>query len=450
MVESNSESNDDLHMPIRRSFLHTTSQEGATVAISPKKDAINVAVLGTGDQGGRLIDACLRMGRSSGIRFVAICDILPYGREHWAKVLKAYKHDVNTYEDYAEMLDNQADLDAVIVATPNFCHADHTIAALEKGLHVYCENVMADSIDKAGKMVLAERKAEKLLQIGHQRRSNPRYTFAYEKLIKEAKLLSGIKTVNGQWNSSRFGDSERKLRTGQMISDEKLGQYGYESMKHLLNWRWYKELGGGPVVELGAQQLDVYRWFLGARPKSVMATGGVDYSTESECCQDAMAIIEFDTDAGAVRASYQISLTNGAGDCHETFMGAQGTLDISELNQHGCVYNNSSPGMQMPEQWDNWVKAGYVEHEGAEGSNLNSGPGGDIGAMEYSYQSMMPRVPFYQPHLENFFDAIRGEAELNCPGEVGYEAAVMAHKLCQAAQECTKIVLTPEDFEIAA
>ena len=49
-------------------------------------------------------------------------------------------------------------------------------------------------------MVLAARETGKLLQIGHQRRSNPRYLHCYDKLLGEAKLLGRIVTVNGQWN----------------------------------------------------------------------------------------------------------------------------------------------------------------------------------------------------------------------------------------------------------
>jgi predicted dehydrogenase len=49
-------------------------------------------------------------------------------------------------------------------------------------------------------MVQAAKKTDKLLQIGHQRRSNPRYVFCYENLIRGAKLLGQITAINGQWN----------------------------------------------------------------------------------------------------------------------------------------------------------------------------------------------------------------------------------------------------------
>jgi predicted dehydrogenase len=48
-------------------------------------------------------------------------------------------------------------------------------------------------------------------------------------------------------------------------------------MKQFRNWRWYKGQGGGPIVDRGSHQIDIYNWFLEARPKSVMASGGIDY-----------------------------------------------------------------------------------------------------------------------------------------------------------------------------
>ena len=80
------------------------------------------------------------------------------------------------------------------MATPDFWHAEHAIAALKKGLHVYCEKEMSNDIEKAKQMVLTARETGKLLQIGHQRRSNPRYIHCYEKLMKEANLLNQVTT----------------------------------------------------------------------------------------------------------------------------------------------------------------------------------------------------------------------------------------------------------------
>jgi len=105
---------------------------------------INVAFLGTGEQGYILLNACLKL---PGLRFEAVCDIWEsYNQRRAAQVLKKYKHEVNTYTDYREMLSEEKDLDAVIIATPDFWHPDHTVACLEANLHVYCEKEMSNTL----------------------------------------------------------------------------------------------------------------------------------------------------------------------------------------------------------------------------------------------------------------------------------------------------------------
>lgn len=54
----------------------------------------------------------------------------------------------------------------------------------------------------------------------------------------------------------------------------------------------------------------------------------------------------------------------------------------------------------------------------------------------------------YQPHLENFFDAIAGKAALNCPAEVGYKTAVAVLKINEAIQAGRKLIFGPEEFKV--
>ena len=55
---------------------------------------------------------------------------------------------------------------------------------------------------------------------------------------------------------------------------------------------------------------------------------------------------------------------------------------------------------------------------------------------------------YHQPHLENFFDAIRGRAELNCPAEVGYETAVAVLKVNEAIEAARKLGSKAADFKV--
>ena len=150
----------------RRSFLRSTAAVGAGLVLSPmvysgessKGDDINVALLGAGNQGQVLIDACLKI---PGVRFKAVCDIWEnYSLKKASRRLKAYRHENNAYIDYREMLDTEKDLDAVLVATPDFWHAEHAVACMKAGLHIYCEKEMSNTL-KGARQIVKEVKRER-------------------------------------------------------------------------------------------------------------------------------------------------------------------------------------------------------------------------------------------------------------------------------------------------
>jgi predicted dehydrogenase len=392
------------------------------------------------------MSACLKI-QGVPIRFKAVCDIWKYNRDWVSRRLKAYRHENNTYSDYREMLAKEKDLDAVIIATPDFWHAEHAIACLKAGLHVYCEKEMSNTVEGARKMAEAARESGKLLQIGHQRRSNPRYIFCYEKVIKEARLLNRITTINGQWNRSRAACEDLGWPEGEDIDEKTLNEHGFKSMKQFRNWRWYKGLGGGPIVDLGSHQIDIYNWFLDAQPKSVMASGGIDYWAGHEWYDSVMTIYEYEGARGTTRAFYQTLTTNSSQGYFETFMGDEGTLSISEAASRGGIYRES---WVKEDKWDKWVSKGYLKKHGPV-SSPGSGAAVDVRdtvpAARYDLPVTMDK-PFHQPHLENFFEAVRGKGKLNCPAEIGYETAVTVLKVNEAVEAAKKLEFKEDEFKV--
>jgi predicted dehydrogenase len=409
---------------------------------------VNVALIGAGAQGQVLTDAMLRI---PGLRFRAVCDVwAEYNQKRVVNSLRRFKHEVTGYEDYREMLDKEKELDAVIIATPDFWHAQHTVDCLEAGKHVYCEKEMSNTLEGARSMVAAARETGKLLQIGHQRRSNPRYLHCYNKLLGEAKLLGRIVTVNGQWNRAVAADLGAPDRY--VIPQARLKQYGFKDMHQFRNWRWYKGLGGGPIVDLGSHQIDIYTWFLGANPSHVMASGGLLYHDPKthEWYDTVMAVYDYETAQGPVKAYYQTQTTNGSQGYFENFMGDQGTLLISEseVNYAGQLYRDPNAPA-----WDTWIQKGYLTAPKLQERTLkeNSGAVADVRESVSPDQHTVPvvlRDPYHQPHLQNFFDAVRGKAKLNCPPEVGYESAVSVLKVNEAIEAKTRVAFKPEDFKI--
>ena len=59
---------------------------------------------------------------------------------------------------------------------------------------------------------------------------------------------------------------------------------------------------------------------------------------------------------------------------------------------------------------------------------------------------MKTYLPIHQPHLENFFDAIRGQGRRTCPAEVGYETAVTVLKVNEAAEAGRRLEFKPDEF----
>ena len=461
----------------RRIFLRSAAAMSAGLTFSPmalgrtgdgkKADDVNVALLGVGEQGQILTSACLKI---PGIRIKAVCDIWEkYNRKRVSRMLKKYRHEHNTYVDHKDMLDKEKDLDAVIIATPDFWHAEHTVDCLNAGLHVYCEKEMSNTLEGARRMVLAAEKTGKLLQIGHQRRSNPRYIFCFENLIKGATLLGQITAVNGQWN--RRASEPLRWPKNAPIEQATLEKYGYKSMHQFKNWRWVKGLGGGPMVDLGSHQIDIYNWFLQATPRSVFASGRTNFYDPKthEWPDTMMAVYEYETARGKVTAFYQTVSSSGSGGYFENFMGHEGSLVISERNNRCEIYRDE----RMAPEWDQWVKGGllykqcdceidYIEKAKKESvqkcgcpqiKEKSSGALLDVRESplppKYDLPVAMDKKP-HQMHLENFFDAIYsgGRVALTCPVEVGYETAVAVLKVNEAVAAGRKLNFRPDEFKV--
>ncbi len=430
---------------------------GVIHAAAKGGDSLNVAIIGLGAQGQALLKACRGLPN---LRFKAACDIWEYNRRRGMARVKALNPDAMSYTDYEEMLAQEKDLDAVIVATPDFVHHTHTIACLDAGLNVYCEKLMSNDLDKAKQMVQKSKDTGKLLQIGHQRRSNPRYLQVRNQLIDEANLLGKMTAVNAQWNraiSKDFGPGPEKYRLDQAT----LEKYGYENMHQFRNWRWFKRLGGGPISDLGAHQIDIFNWFLKTNPSSVMAGGGVDYYKKHEWEDNVMAIYEYPMkDGGKVRAFYQVQTTTSAGGGYfEYFMGTEGSIRMSENPKYTRMFREA----HAP-SWNTLITKGAIKNldpkktlkpwELPKPTKVKTAGGGDTvdsretaALDEYQITSTLERA-IHQPHLENFFNAVRGACTLNCPGEVALASTGTVLAVSKAIEAERKLTLGKSQFEI--
>lgn len=80
------------------------------------------------------------------------------------------------YDDYRRLL--AADIDAVVVASPNAMHAEMCLAAAKAGKHIFCEKPMAITLGDCRCVRDAVSKSGVRYLIGYHRRLNPLYQYA--------------------------------------------------------------------------------------------------------------------------------------------------------------------------------------------------------------------------------------------------------------------------------
>ena len=434
----------------RREFVRTTAVAGTGLMLASAAPAfaqsskpngrMNIALIGFGAQGRVLLESLLKI---PDVQLVAICDIWDYARTYGERYLKKMGVTVRAYENVEELLAKEKDLQAAVVATPDFWHAPVTNACLKAGLHVYCEKMMSNTIEGARSMVATMRETGKLLQIGHQRRSNPRYVFARNRLLNEAKICGRLTAANAQWNRAVSDDLGWPKKTD--MPAERLAHYGFADMHQFRNWRWFRNLGGGPLSDLGAHQIDIFNWWFGTLPKSVMVSGGMDYYKNHEWCDNAMVIYEYPLEHGVARAFYQVQTTTSAGGGYfEYFMGDEGSLKMSENPSLTTLFREA----RAP-QWDDWVRKNYIRAKQA-GAVEAPADAAKVDVRETAQLAAYEIPVFFnkaihQPHLENFFKAIRGEAKLNCPADEAFASEYIIHKANEAVDTRKVIELTQAD-----
>jgi predicted dehydrogenase len=436
----------------RREFIGATAAAGAGLMLASgakvfgqTKSAngkINIALIGFGAQGRVLLESLLKIDT---INLVAIVDIWEYARTYGERYLKKMGHEVHAYENYEDLLAIEKDLQAVIVATPDFWHAPITNACLKAGLHVYCEKMMSNTIDGARSMVQTMRETGKLLQIGHQRRSNPRYVFALNRLIRDAKLCGRLTAAQAQWNRAVTPDFGWPKKAA--IPQEVLTKYGYTDMHEFRNWRWFKALGGGPLSDLGAHQIDIFNWWFDVKPRAVLASGGIDYYKNHEWYDNAMVIYEYPLAEGVARAFYQVQTTTSAGGGYfEYFMGDEGSIKMSENPVLSAIYREA----RAP-SWDDLIAKNYIRAKTG-----GSSPAPDAAKVDVRETAQLAEFemtvsfnkPPHMPHLENFFNTILGKAKLNCPGDEAFGSEYVIHKANEAIAARRTLDLSPAEMQI--
>jgi len=394
----------------RRSFLKVSAgaAAGAAVAstavsgVSAASDGpVRIGVVGTGSRGSDLIR---KLSTIDSCRVVAICD--DYA-PHLKGGQKFAGDQAKAYADYGTML-REAELDAVVVATPLYLHYAMCVEAIKAGLAVFCEKTMCYSIDEARKLKALVEERDAIFQVGLQRRANPVYDQAAA--MVETGMLGTVTTIKSQWH--RNDDWRRELPV------EK-GHPDYDALDRRLNWRLYRDRSQGLMTELGSHQMDVANRVLRTPPKRVMGMGGIDYYDDGrEVFDSIFCTYEYEVaDAGegdpqTVRVTYSSIQTNAYEGVTELVMGTKGTLLITQ--KKALFYQEANARQELSGAGDR------SDVDGMSGATLRVAD--DPWAHRGRPMEINSDVDDTRAELVSFVDDVRtGNRDTACTAAVGLE-----------------------------
>ena len=232
---------------------------------------LNIAIIGTGNRG---------KGNMEGVNsenIVALCDV---DKNNLAEASKQFP-SAKTYIDWRKCLE-QKDLDAVVCSTTDHTHAFINIWAMNRGLHVYCEKPLANSVHEA-RMVretYLKNKHRLATQMGTQVHASENFRRVVE-LIRH-RAIGTVEKVS-LWSSRipeggsylpQAGPVPDHLDWDLWIGPSLMHPYNPDYFGNCLSWNRFWDFGSGQIGDLGSHVIDMAYWALDLRfPTSCQAKG---------------------------------------------------------------------------------------------------------------------------------------------------------------------------------
>ncbi len=301
------------------------------------------------------------------------------------------------YRDFRKLLDHKG-LDLVIIGTPDHWHTLPFILAAQKGLHIYCEKPLANSIHECNLMERTVQKYGNIVQVGQWQRSDTHWQDAIA-YVHSGKL-GMIRTVRAWsyqgWMGSIPVVPDTPVPEG-VDYDFWLGpapSRPFNRNRFHFTFRWFWDYAGGMMTDWGVHIID-YALF-GMKqyaPSSVMSLGG-KFAYPDDACETPdtlQALYEFD--GFTLLWDHGIGIDGGYyGRSHGVgFVGNDGTLVVDRGGWE-----------VIPEPKGGSPTLERVDLIRGDGKGLEN-------------------------HMANFIDAIKNGAALNCPVEIAAGVARTCH-----------------------
>ena len=382
--------------------------------------AVRFGIVGVGMQGVGLLTESIRL---EGVECAAACDLYD-GRHTLAR--EVVNAELPVTRRYQDLLANP-NVDAVIVAVPDHWHRQIVIDAVNAGKDVYCEKPMSHTPADGVAMVEAARKTGRIVQVGSQRVSSVICAKAREMIasglvgdMMYVEAWLGRNEPSGAWQYPPPPDlSPANLDWNTWLGSAPKIPFNPEVFAR---WRAWKEYGTGVAGDLLVHLMSGFLYMQGINkpPTRTQSVGGIRRWKDGRNTPDVHLVL-YDYDGLPVNMRLNLGTAIQEG---YRFHGSKGLLEVNSGSitftpQSGkdggpSYYTNSFPRAMRNEYQQKWREQNALK------------PGMQAPVTEViSFRG--PGYDAVQPHLWNFFEAVRTRKPVVEDAVFGHHAALACH-----------------------
>ena len=361
-------------------------------------DRLAVGVMGLN---GRGIVLARSFARSPNVDVAHLCDVdSRVLAKSLASLATVQQKAAKEVIDFRRMLDDK-DVDAIVIAAPDHWHTPAAILAMQAGKHVYVEKPCGHDPHEGELIVRAQRRYQRVVQMGTQQRSHDRSREAIQSIhdgVIGTPYLARAWYANTRASIGRGKEAPVPPHLDYELWQGPAPRTPYRDNVVHYNWHWFWRWGTSEVCNNGTHEIDVARWALGVDyPSGVSSVGGrFHFQDDWEFPDTQEVIYEF---SGGKSIVWQGQSCNGA----LTQGRSRGT---TILGTNGSVTMDRD-GYTIYDLRNKVVK----ESLGATGDGLN-----------LTADDVMTDV-----HIANFVAGIRTGAALHAPIDVGAKSVLLCH-----------------------
>ena len=382
----------------RRLFL-LSSASAAALAQSPN-DTIRMGLIGAGGRGRSVMR---EFKKDANLEVHAVCDVYEPNLEEG---LSAAGPGTKAYRNYKQLLDDK-NIDVVLIATPEHWHHRMTLDAMAAGKDVYVEKPLCHTPEEGKELVEAQRKSDRIVQVGMQRRSYNLYREARD--LRRDGRLGTVRMVRTYWLNNQSAARERPFE-GPIDWEQWLGPAQArtgaieKNPVHFFNWRHISEYAGGIVIDQGAHIYDSIHMIMDAGyPTAVNASACKGHVEGVDRPESVVVIAEYPRDFMAVfTINYSAMRYERRADQLNAYDGDKARMDIGR--EFLRVYDSAEP-----------AKTALAKEQ----------PGGFAQATT--------------DHVANFLECVRTRQEPAAPMEKGFHAALILQLANMSIEQDRKI-----------